>query len=94
MSGSYRLNLRANQERAQAGRYEIRLVELRSATERDRALQEGRQLHAEGVRLNRAAKYDEALPLIERALEIREKTLAPEDPLVADALTGTREHLP
>ena len=86
VSGSYRLNLRAKLEMAQAGRYEIRLVELRSATGRDRALQEGRQLLAEGVRLNRAAKYAEALPLMERVLEIREKTLAPEDPLVAEAL--------
>ena len=88
VSGSYRLNLRPKQEMAQAGRYEIRVVELRAATERDRALQEGRQLLAEGVRLNRAAKYDEALPLMERALEIREKTLAPEDPLVAEALNS------
>jgi CHAT domain-containing protein/Tfp pilus assembly protein PilF len=86
VSGSYRLNLRAKLAVAQAGRYEIRLVELRAATGRDRALQEGRQLLAEGVRLNRAAKYAEALPLLERVLEIREKTLAPEDPLVADAL--------
>ena len=86
VSGSYRLNLRAKLEMAQAGRYEIRVVELRSATGRDRALQEGRQLLAEGVRLNSAGKYAEALPLMERALEVREKTLAREDPLVADAL--------
>jgi CHAT domain-containing protein/tetratricopeptide (TPR) repeat protein len=86
VSGSYRLNVRVKQEVAQPGRYEIRVVELRAATGRDRALQEGRQLLAEGVRLNRAAKYSEALPLLERALEIRQKTLAPEDPLVADAL--------
>ena len=86
VSGTYRLNLRASQEGAQAGRYEIRVVELRAATGRDRALQEGRQLLAEGVRLDRAGKYDEALPLLERVLEVREKTLAQEDPLVADAL--------
>jgi CHAT domain-containing protein/Tfp pilus assembly protein PilF len=88
VSGSYRLNLRANQSGAQAGRYEIRVVELRTATERDRVLQEARQLHGEGLRLNRAAKYDEALPLLERALEIRQKTLAPGDPLVAQALNS------
>jgi CHAT domain-containing protein/Tfp pilus assembly protein PilF len=88
VSGSYQLNLRANQEAAQAGRYEIRVAELRAATERDRVLQEGRQLHADGVRLTRAAKYDEALPLLERALEIRQKTLSPGDPLVAQALNS------
>ena len=88
VSGSYQLNLRANQEGAQAGRYEIRVAELRAASERDRVLQEGRQLHAEGVRLTRAAKYDDALPLLERALQIRQKTLAPGDPLVAQALNS------
>jgi CHAT domain-containing protein/Tfp pilus assembly protein PilF len=88
VSGTYRLNLRAKQAKTTAGRYEIRVVELRAATERDRALQEGRQLHAEGVRLDRAAKYDEALPVMERALAIREKTLGPEDPLVAEALNS------
>jgi CHAT domain-containing protein/Tfp pilus assembly protein PilF len=87
-SGSYRLNVRANQEGAKAGRYEIRVVELRGATERDRVLQEARQLHAEGVRLSRAAKYDEALPLLERALGFREKTLGPGDPLVGQALNS------
>jgi CHAT domain-containing protein/Tfp pilus assembly protein PilF len=86
VSGSYRLNLRAKQEAAPAGRYEIRVAELRAATGRDRALQEARQLYVEGVSLNRAAKYAESLPLIERALEIREKTLGREDPLVAEAL--------
>ena len=88
VSGSYRLNLQAKHQRAPAGRYEIRVVELRLANERDRALQQGRQLHAEGVRLTRAAKHAEALPLMERALEIREKTVGPEDPLVAEALNS------
>jgi CHAT domain-containing protein/Tfp pilus assembly protein PilF len=86
VSGSYRLKLDAKQEAVQPGRYEIRVVELRAATERDRALQEGRQLHAEGVRLNRAGKYAEAISVIQRASSIREKTLGPEDPLVAEAL--------
>ena len=38
VSGSYRLNLQAKHQKAPAGRYEIRVVELRAATERDRAL--------------------------------------------------------
>jgi tetratricopeptide (TPR) repeat protein len=88
VSGRYRLNLHAKHQKTPAGRYEIRVLELRPANERDRALQQGRQLHADGVSLSRAAKYDEALPLIARALEIREKTLGPEDPLVAEALNS------
>jgi CHAT domain-containing protein/Tfp pilus assembly protein PilF len=88
VSGSYRLNLHAKRGNAPVGRYEIRMVELRPANERDRALQRGRQLQAEGVRLESAAKYDEAGPLLQRALEIREKNLGPEDPLVAEALNS------
>jgi len=80
IAGSYRLNVQASQQGAPAGRYEIRVVELRAATEKDRALQEARKLSAEVVRLYRAGKYDEARPLAERALEIREKALGPEHP--------------
>jgi CHAT domain-containing protein/Tfp pilus assembly protein PilF len=86
--GNYRLNLQAKRETAPAGRYEIRIVELRDATGQDRALQEGRQLHAEGVRLYRTGKYDEALRVTERGLEIREKVLGPDHPDVAASLNN------
>src|SRR5262249_55406927 len=87
VAGDYRLNLQAKQPGTSAGRYEIRVIELRTATAQDRALQEARQLYAEAVRLNRAGKYDEALPLSDRALDIRENVLGPDHPDVASSLS-------
>ena len=86
--GSYRLNVQAKQKEASAGSYEIRVTELRAATEKDRALQEARKLIVEMIRLYRAGKYGEARPLAERALEIREKSLGPEHIEVAAALNN------
>jgi CHAT domain-containing protein/Tfp pilus assembly protein PilF len=86
ISGSYRLNVQAKQDGPTKGRYEIRVMELRAATATERDLQEARRLRAEGAMLSRAAKYDEALTVIAHALAIREKTLGPEDPLVAEVL--------
>ena len=85
--GIYRLDVQAKQAMV-SGRYEIRIVELRTATDQDRALQEARQLYSESVRLYGAGKYDEARPLIERALDIREKTLGPDHADVATVLNN------
>ncbi|MGH9837545.1 MAG: tetratricopeptide repeat protein [Blastocatellia bacterium] len=87
-AGSYRLNVQAKQKEAPAGHYEIRVAELRAATENDRDLQEARKLIVEMIRLYRAGKYGEARPLAERALEIREKSLGPEHIEVAAALNN------
>ncbi len=88
IAGSYRLNVQAKEKGAPAGRYEVRVMELRAATEKDRALQEARRLSAEFLGLYRARKYDEARPLVEHALEIREKALGPEHPAVAVSLNN------
>jgi CHAT domain-containing protein/Tfp pilus assembly protein PilF len=87
-AGSYRLDVQARQKGAPAGRYEIRVVELRAATEEDRALQEVRKLNAEFLRLYRAGEYDKALPPAERALEIRERVLGPDHPDVGASLNN------
>jgi CHAT domain-containing protein/Tfp pilus assembly protein PilF len=86
-TGIYRLNVQAKGGK-DAARYEIRVVELRTATEKDRALQGARKLSVESVRLYRGGKYDEARPLAEQVLEIREKQLGLEHPLVATALNN------
>jgi len=86
-AGNYQVNVLANQKDA-AGRYEIQVVELRPATENDRALHEANKLNTEFVRLNQAGKYDEARPLGERALEIREGVLGLEHTDVARALNN------
>jgi tetratricopeptide (TPR) repeat protein len=84
IEGAYRLNVRPKQK--SAGGYEIRIEELRAATERDRALQEARKLNYESLKLQRAGKYDEALSLAERVPEIRERLLGPDHREVADSL--------
>ena len=78
-AGDYRLDIESNQKTAPTGRYTLRLLELRPATDNDRMLQEARDLHAQSRSLYRAGKYDEAQPLSERALAIREKASGPND---------------
>jgi hypothetical protein len=85
-SGTYRLTVYPR-AKDPAGRYEIRLAELRPATEDDRALQEARESIEESIRLNREGRHAEARPLLIRALEIREKLSGPDSPGVVDALT-------
>jgi CHAT domain-containing protein/Tfp pilus assembly protein PilF len=86
MSGLYKIDVQAKQQRATAGRYEIRLMELRAATEKDRELQEAERLSAEVIRLYQAGKYAEARPLVDCALEFREKNQGPEHHSVATSL--------
>jgi CHAT domain-containing protein/tetratricopeptide (TPR) repeat protein len=85
-AGDYRLLVESKLKDADTGRYEIRIEELRAATENDRALHEARHLYERQRELQGAGKYDEALPLIERALRIRETRLGSEHPEVATAL--------
>ncbi len=85
-AGVYTLIVRAKQKNAAAGRYEIRVVELRVATESDRISHEARKLYQESLRLLRAGKFDEALPLAKRSFELREKILGPDHPDVATPL--------
>lgn len=87
-AGNYRIVLQAKQKDAPLGRYEIRVSELRAVTERDHVLQEARKLHTESDRLWRAGKYEEAHPLAERALAIREKVLGTEHAQVANSLNN------
>jgi CHAT domain-containing protein/tetratricopeptide (TPR) repeat protein len=85
-AGSYRLNVQPRQKGLASGRYEIRIEEVRDATDSDRTLEEARRLHTEYRRLYYARMRNEALPLLERALELREKVLGPEHPSVAAIL--------
>ena len=68
------------------GRYEIRITELRPATENDRELQRARNIFAEAYRLHRQGRYLEARPLLIEALKIREKIWGPDAPLIAPTL--------
>jgi CHAT domain-containing protein/Tfp pilus assembly protein PilF len=86
--GDYCLVVQPKQKGAQAGRYEIRIEELRAATENDRALQEARKLYMKANDLRAAGKYDEALSHFERALAILERRLGPDHPDVSKSING------
>ncbi|MBO0857858.1 MAG: CHAT domain-containing protein [Chloracidobacterium sp.] len=58
----------------------------RDSTESERVLQEARKLLDEASKLNEAGKFDEALPLAVRSLEISEKYLGAEHRDVVDAI--------
>ncbi len=85
VTGNYQLNVEATQRNG-AGRYEIKVIELRAASEKDRELQEARKAFTASTQLRRAGNMSEAFKQAERALEIRERELGPEDPEVAVAL--------
>jgi CHAT domain-containing protein len=80
VAGDYQLVVLPTQNRASAGGYEIRIEEMRAATENDRALYEAHRLYEEAVKLRDAGKYDEALPLFERVIETRKRILGPDAP--------------
>lgn len=71
---------------AAPGSYEIRIAELRPATENERAMQEARNLTRQVNQLKREGRFKEARPLLILILEIREKVLGPDHLAVADAL--------
>ena len=85
-AGVYRLEVAAKNQTDRAGRYEIRLAEVRVVTDGDRSLQEARNLLGESNRFLGETKLKEARELAERALVIREGVLEADHPDVANAL--------
>lgn len=86
VAGSYRLEVRPAEKNATPKWYEVKVVALRTPTAEDCALEDARILSAESRSLKQKGEYNEALPLEERALSIREKILGPDHHLVADSL--------
>jgi CHAT domain-containing protein/tetratricopeptide (TPR) repeat protein len=84
--GEYRIVVQSKKGKTDSGGYEIRIDEIRAAGQNDRALQDARKIFKESVQLLGAGKYNEAAPLIERALEIRERLQGPDHYDVAATL--------
>lgn len=82
-AGTYRLLIKAKYPRLPAGRYEIRWIEQREATEEDRALYRARRQETASRQLWGAGKYAEALPLGEEALKLQERVRGAEHPDLA-----------
>ena len=92
VSGDYRLDVQSLEKNAAAGRYEARIEELRAATaedgERLAAAAAAERLNVQVMRLYGEGKIDEALPLAERELVLREKGLGAEHPAVGLSLNN------
>jgi CHAT domain-containing protein len=84
-AGTYHIVINAA-ARTAAGRYKVKLAELRPATANDLGLQQARNLFLEYARQKRDGRSDEALAALIRCLELRERFLGPDDPLVGRTL--------
>src|SRR5262245_9667752 len=85
--GVYRLEVESRYKVFPAGRYAIRLAELRDSTEADRSLQEARKLSREVFSAISNGEYDEAQSKVEKIRETRERILGPDNPDVGYAFT-------
>ena len=83
---AYEIEVEPKYPKAGSGKYEIRITDVRSATERDRLHYEAQRLSSESRRLYQADAYENAEALSERALEIRVKALGQDNPEVAATL--------
>ncbi len=80
VAGAYRLEVRSPDQAAPAGSYEIKVQELRAATEQDKSLVAAQRLIAEGILLVRQPtaelrqkaleKYQQAIPLCQSAKDL------------------------
>jgi CHAT domain-containing protein len=81
-AGTYTLTLTAADGAIAPGIYSIRLDRHRPATGIDRVVQESRSLRTAATRLERAARFDEARSIFERALSVSEDALGSNHPYV------------
>ena len=81
-AGTYTLLVKPGVATASPGSYAIRIVETRTARDDDRAIQEARALRVRYTQLIEQGKYDQAKPLVERALAISEGVRGAGDPFV------------
>lgn len=85
-TGNYKIEIAPSLPKARTGTYAIQLTDVHGATTDEKLLHEARAMHYESLRLNDAGKFDKAVELANRALEIRVKTLGPGHTNVAASL--------
>lgn len=81
---TYQIKIKANYPKIAAGRYQIQIVEMRGATDKDRDEFEAHKLASRALILRSSGKSDEALKLLQQSLELAEKALGPEDAYVGE----------
>jgi CHAT domain-containing protein/Tfp pilus assembly protein PilF len=82
-SGTHTLAIRPADGAAHPGDYTIRLDSRRPAGAGDRAMQESRSLRTAAIRLQRQGRFDDARPMLERALSLGEAVRGSDDAYVA-----------
>jgi CHAT domain-containing protein/Tfp pilus assembly protein PilF len=87
-TGTYKIDVTPKYKSLPGGHYEIRLAELRVASDIDRSLDEARLLHAHARREYLASNYDDAIRTEKKVLEVRERILGPDHLEVAATLFG------
>ena len=86
--GAYRIEVQPKYKFAPPGRYQVRIAELRAATERDNSLDEARRLHFQATTSYRNSRYEDAIHSEQQSLNKRQELLGPEHPEVAASLFG------
>jgi CHAT domain-containing protein len=81
--GTVRFNVRSVYYGAEPARYQLQLAETRPAAEADRNSYQARLVGTQGDNANRAGNYDVALKLEAQALDLAQRSLSDDDPLVA-----------
>ncbi|MBO0798487.1 MAG: tetratricopeptide repeat protein, partial [Blastocatellia bacterium] len=87
VTGSYRLEVSAKNRAAGPGQYVIQAVVLRDAKDDERALDEASDLINQSRKLFLAGKYDQAIPMLDLAREIRQRVLGAEHTDTGNALS-------
>jgi CHAT domain-containing protein len=80
-AGTVRFNVRSVYYGSEPGRYDLKFVELRPATDADRNSYQVRLIDAQASRASSAGKYDDAIKLATDAQTLAEKTLPADDPV-------------
>ena len=78
-AGTYTVTIASAAGTIEPGLYTIRLDSHRPATDIDRVVQKSRSLRTVAARLERAARFDEARSMFERALLLADEAFGPDD---------------
>ncbi len=85
-SGKYRIEVKSPEKAAPAGRYEIKVLDIRKPTAKDRALVDAGKRTADYLALRNQGDYQAAQQKAEQALALREKAFGAESLEVAQVL--------
>jgi CHAT domain-containing protein/Tfp pilus assembly protein PilF len=85
-SGNHRIEIKSLEKAAPAGRYEIKVVDLRKPTAKDRALVEAAKMTSSYLALRNQGDYQAAKQVAEQALGLREKAFGTDSLEVAQVL--------